>query len=81
MMINWQFALLQSLLDNWKEVPQDGYKPSEEELAALEWFLDLSELSEYDRLWLVQVAEAVGMQLENLVKLKEIGEIIGYNRS
>ena len=53
--------------------------PSEEELAALEWFVELSGLGEYDRLWFVQVAEAIGMKLESLTQLTKIGQILLKN--
>ncbi len=75
-MLNWQFSLLQSLLDNWNKTTEGQYVPSEEELAALEWFMELSQLSEYDRLWFVQVASAIGMKLESLSQLTKIGQIL-----
>jgi hypothetical protein len=79
-MINWQFSLLQSLLDNWDKTTENQYVPSEEELAALEWFMELSQLGEYDRLWFVQVAGTVGMKIEGLIQLTHIGQILleGY---
>lgn len=68
--------LLQQLLDKWKAATTIPYRPTEEELAALEWFITISELSEYDRIWLVQIAGALGMKLENLVELTNIGQIV-----
>jgi hypothetical protein len=78
-MLNWQFGLLQKLLTNWKAATQESqsqYQPSEEELAALDWFITLSELGEHDRLWLVQAATTFGLTIQNLLELQTLGQTL-----
>jgi hypothetical protein len=74
-MLNWQFGLLQKLLTNWKAAAhqsQNQYQRSEEELAALDWFITLSDLGEQDRFWLVQAATTFGLTVQNLLELQTL---------
>jgi hypothetical protein len=78
-MNTWKFLLLQNFLANWLGAEEIEYEPSQEELEALQCFIDLSDQSQADRLWLVKEATALGMRVEELIQLRRLGEIRQLN--
>jgi hypothetical protein len=69
-----QFYILKNLINNWLGQGEAEYQPTQEELAALRWFLYESDQGETERAELIKQAARVGMEPGELVELRRLAD-------